>query len=58
LRNGTDGFTIKEVGIYDPLAQTPFLYIDEGILWPNGTSEVPSHERLILEDCGHSEDLV
>jgi hypothetical protein len=42
----TDGFELKEVGIYDPLAATPFAYIEEGIIWPDGTANVPSDAVL------------
>jgi hypothetical protein len=58
LRRVSDGYALKEVGIYDPLAPTPFSYIDEGIIWPDETAIAPGDTRFILEDCGHDEEKI
>jgi hypothetical protein len=58
LRQRTEGYGIKEVGIYDPLAATPFSYIDEGLIWPDGASTVPGDTRIVYEDCGRKEEEI
>jgi hypothetical protein len=47
---------VKVAGYYNPIAATVWTFFEGGIVWPDGTTNVPSDSRTVEHDCPFPDD--
>jgi hypothetical protein len=47
---------VKVAGYYNPIAATVWTFFEGGIVWPDGTNNIPSDSRTVEHDCPFPDD--
>ena len=56
--NEDGAFINQNAGVYNPLAAALYVYYGDGIIWPDGTTNIPPDGKETDDDCPFPDDEI